>query len=122
MRQIFITLFAGALLMPFTADALLMVSPNSIQFSPTRPGGPTQFRTARVTNFSQSNTGNVNVYNQCFGQVWVSDDCGLTLRPNESCNLQVQFTPNQSGTVWCNVRVESFPGGSDTLSIRATVN
>lgn len=121
MRTLLHVLLAFGLSAPLAARAGLVVSPRWISFTPASPGGPTQFRYAQVTNMGNDAVTGLHVYNQCFGPIQVIHTCNSTLEPQQSCSLNVQFTPNSIGHIACDIEISSLSGAWGRLSVQADV-
>ncbi len=104
-------------LMSFTAQAAINVYPASINFYNVKIGsfGPSQ--RINVQNFGPENE-QISVLNSCYGDFNIGNWCTLSLGPNQSCSIEVQFSPRREGYQNCSIQIMGTHG-SGYVSVSA---
>lgn len=111
-----VVLCVASLCVVFNAHADIFVSPSSIYFFQVEVNGYGDTRSASVRNSGREDV-RVSVSNTCFGDFHVSDFCGLTMSPGQSCSIQVRFSPRRVGHQSCSIWIRDDSGGSQSLNV-----
>jgi hypothetical protein len=104
-------------LMSSTAFATINAFPTWVNFFNVKIG---MFQSQRVTVQNLNGPAEqVSVSNSCFGDFMVNSMCNLTLGPNDSCSIDVQFQPRREGYQSCSIFIRSLRGGSANVNVSA---
>lgn len=102
-------------LMSSTAFAGLNVFPTSVSFFNVKVG---MFQSQSVTVQNANGPAEqVSVSNTCFGDFNVANYCNLTLGPNQSCSINIQFQPRREGYQSCSIFIRGLHGGGGNVSV-----
>jgi hypothetical protein len=102
-------------LMSSTAFATINAFPTSVNFFNVGIG---LFQSQRVTVQNLNGPAEqVSVSNSCFGDFMVSNMCNLTLGPNDSCSIDIQFQPRRQGYQSCSIFISGLRGGGANVSV-----
>ncbi len=99
---------------PLTGEGLgLSVTPDAIQFPPTRRGTTSEVRHVVVLNGATTATGPLTTVIEPSGFVIAADGCtGTALAAGASCTVSVRFAPSNSGEHAGLLTISGDPGGS----------
>src|ERR1700733_6636466 len=86
------------------AQAMLMVSPTSIDFGDVQVEQMSQ-QTIWVQNDGPEATNGLDVENLCGPDFGVMNTCGPTLQADESCEVAISFQPTSTGPQSCNLQI-----------------
>jgi hypothetical protein len=107
--------FLTLALMSSTAFATINAFPSSVNFFNVKIG---LFQSQRVTVQNLNGPAEqVSVSNSCFGDFMVNSMCNLTLGPNDSCSIDIQFQPRREGFQICSIFISGLHGGGANVSV-----
>ena len=107
---------------PQIAEARLDVYPTYLPSFQAPVGGQSFSERISVRNAGRETIDFLNVYSSCFSDWWVTNWCYSTLRPGDSCTIDVRFTPNRAGYHSCGIDISGSGVFSEHVSLsgRAT--
>lgn len=107
--------FLTLALMDSTAFATINAFPTSVSFFNVSVG---MFQSRQVTVQNLNGPAEqVSVSNSCFGDFMVNNMCNLTLGPNASCSIDIQFQPRREGYQSCSIFISGLHGGGANVSV-----
>lgn len=102
---------------PQLAEARLDVYPTYLPNFSAPVYGQSFTERISVRNAGRETIDYMNVYSSCFSDWWVTNWCYSSLRPGDSCTIDVRFTPNRAGYHSCSIDISGSGVFSEHVSL-----
>lgn len=99
------------------AEARLDVYPTYLPYFQAPVYGQSFTERISVRNAGRETIDYMNVYSSCFGDWWVTNWCYSSLRPGDSCSIDVRFTPNRAGYHSCGIDISGSGVFTERVSL-----
>lgn len=109
--------FAMVILAAAPAFANVEVFPSMVHFRDTEVSLRSNSQSVTITNRGTKDLASVQVSQSCGGNFEVRSGCFGFVRANQSCSLEISFTPKRDGPLSCTITVNGGPSNIDTVLV-----